>query len=125
MICLPTFFFFFFLVDKIDGLLLVWKNPYSLNREGILVMFYCSLLPVLPPPTAIYEPSCEAYKHLGRSSDTYWIDPDGSGPLAPFKVSCNMTGVCFAARVPKTRGLIVHAQIGVCVLGCVHPRTGH
>ncbi|CAF97959.1 unnamed protein product, partial [Tetraodon nigroviridis] len=40
---------------------------------------------------SIYEPSCEAYKHLGRSSDTYWIDPDGSGPLAPFKVSCNMT----------------------------------
>lgn len=48
--------------------------------------------PVLPP--AIYEPSCEAYKHLGRSSDTYWIDPDGSGPLGPFKVNCNMTGVC-------------------------------
>ncbi|XP_019942993.2 contactin-associated protein-like 2a isoform X2 [Paralichthys olivaceus] len=41
--------------------------------------------------TSIYEPSCEAYKHLGRSSDTYWIDPDGSGPLGPFKVTCNMT----------------------------------
>ncbi|XP_074478216.1 contactin-associated protein-like 2a isoform X1 [Sebastes fasciatus] len=41
--------------------------------------------------TSIYEPSCEAYKHQGRSSDTYWIDPDGSGPLGPFKVNCNMT----------------------------------
>uniref|UniRef100_A0A4W3J444 Contactin-associated protein-like 2 n=1 Tax=Callorhinchus milii TaxID=7868 RepID=A0A4W3J444_CALMI len=41
---------------------------------------------------SIYEQSCEAYKHLGRTSDTYWIDPDGSGPLAPFKVYCNMTG---------------------------------
>ncbi|XP_029955824.1 contactin-associated protein-like 2a [Salarias fasciatus] len=41
--------------------------------------------------TSIYEPSCEAYKHLGRSSDSYWIDPDGSGPLGPFKVNCNMT----------------------------------
>ncbi|KAM9331850.1 contactin-associated protein-like 2a [Pholidichthys leucotaenia] len=41
--------------------------------------------------TSIYKPSCEAYKHLGRSSDTYWIDPDGSGPLGPFKVNCNMT----------------------------------
>ncbi|XP_036935653.1 contactin-associated protein-like 2a isoform X2 [Acanthopagrus latus] len=41
--------------------------------------------------TSIYEPSCEAYKHLGRSSETYWIDPDGSGPLGPFKVNCNMT----------------------------------
>ncbi|XP_015242103.1 PREDICTED: contactin-associated protein-like 2 isoform X2 [Cyprinodon variegatus] len=41
--------------------------------------------------TSLHEPSCEAYKHLGRSSDTYWIDPDGSGPLGPFKVICNMT----------------------------------
>ncbi|XP_041670112.1 contactin-associated protein-like 2 [Cheilinus undulatus] len=41
--------------------------------------------------TSIYEPSCEAYKHMGRSSDTFWIDPDGSGPLGPFKVNCNMT----------------------------------
>uniref|UniRef100_A0A671W9S1 Contactin associated protein 2 n=1 Tax=Sparus aurata TaxID=8175 RepID=A0A671W9S1_SPAAU len=48
--------------------------------------------------TSIYEPSCEAYKHLGRSSETYWIDPDGSGPLGPFKVNCNMTGVCVRAE---------------------------
>uniref|UniRef100_A0A8C1GRT2 Contactin associated protein 2 n=1 Tax=Cyprinus carpio TaxID=7962 RepID=A0A8C1GRT2_CYPCA len=41
--------------------------------------------------TSVYEQSCEAYKHLGRSSDSYWIDPDGSGPLGPFKVICNMT----------------------------------
>ncbi|GCB73331.1 hypothetical protein scyTo_0002482 [Scyliorhinus torazame] len=39
----------------------------------------------------MYEQSCEAYKHLGKTSDTYWIDPDGSGPLGPFKVYCNMT----------------------------------
>lgn len=45
----------------------------------------CSLL-------AIYEPSCEAYKHLGQTSNYYWIDPDGSGPLGPLKVYCNMTG---------------------------------
>ncbi|KAJ8406915.1 hypothetical protein AAFF_G00291910 [Aldrovandia affinis] len=41
--------------------------------------------------TPVHEPSCEAYKHLGRTSDTYWIDPDGSGSLGPFKVNCNMT----------------------------------
>ncbi|KAL6468160.1 hypothetical protein MHYP_G00238370 [Metynnis hypsauchen] len=40
--------------------------------------------------TSVYEQSCEEYKHLGRTSDSYWIDPDGSGPLEPFKVSCNM-----------------------------------
>ncbi|XP_048858191.1 contactin-associated protein-like 2 isoform X1 [Brienomyrus brachyistius] len=41
--------------------------------------------------TSVYEQSCEAYKHLGRTSDAYWIDPDGSGPLGPFKVQCSMT----------------------------------
>ncbi|KAG8508991.1 Contactin-associated protein-like 2 [Galemys pyrenaicus] len=45
---------------------------------------------------AIYEPSCEAYKHLGQTSNYYWIDPDGSGPLGPLKVYCNMTGNCAA-----------------------------
>ncbi|XP_034154116.2 contactin-associated protein-like 2 [Pangasianodon hypophthalmus] len=41
--------------------------------------------------TSLYEQSCEAYKHLGKYSDVYWIDPDGSGPLGPFRVFCNMT----------------------------------
>ncbi|XP_031439933.1 contactin-associated protein-like 2a isoform X2 [Clupea harengus] len=41
--------------------------------------------------TSVYEQSCEAYKHLGKTSDAYWIDPDGSGSLGPFKVICNMT----------------------------------
>uniref|UniRef100_A0AAY4AMQ7 Contactin associated protein like 2b n=1 Tax=Denticeps clupeoides TaxID=299321 RepID=A0AAY4AMQ7_9TELE len=41
--------------------------------------------------TPVHEQSCEAYKHLGKTSDMYWIDPDGSGPLEPFKVNCNMT----------------------------------
>uniref|UniRef100_A0AAZ3Q9I1 Contactin associated protein 2 n=1 Tax=Oncorhynchus tshawytscha TaxID=74940 RepID=A0AAZ3Q9I1_ONCTS len=49
--------------------------------------------------TSLFEQSCEAYKHLGRSSDTYWIDPDGSGPLRPFKVNCNMTGVCVCVSI--------------------------
>ncbi|KAJ7403722.1 hypothetical protein BTVI_75539 [Pitangus sulphuratus] len=40
---------------------------------------------------AIYELSCEAYKHLGKTSNYYWIDPDGSGALGPLKVYCNMT----------------------------------
>uniref|UniRef100_A0A8C2Y7M1 Contactin associated protein 2 n=1 Tax=Coturnix japonica TaxID=93934 RepID=A0A8C2Y7M1_COTJA len=40
---------------------------------------------------SIYEQSCEAYKHLGKTSNYYWIDPDGSGALGPLKVYCNMT----------------------------------
>ncbi|XP_012415344.2 contactin-associated protein-like 4 [Trichechus manatus latirostris] len=40
---------------------------------------------------SLYEQSCEAYKHKGYSSGFYHIDPDGSGPLEPFLVFCNIT----------------------------------
>ncbi len=40
----------------------------------------------------MYQQSCEEYKHQGKSSGIYWIDPDGSGPIAPFRVSCDITG---------------------------------
>ncbi|XP_041847532.1 contactin-associated protein-like 2b [Melanotaenia boesemani] len=41
--------------------------------------------------TSLYQQSCEEYKHSGKSSGSYWIDPDGSGSIAPFRVSCDMT----------------------------------
>uniref|UniRef100_A0A8B9QHW0 Uncharacterized protein n=1 Tax=Apteryx owenii TaxID=8824 RepID=A0A8B9QHW0_APTOW len=41
---------------------------------------------------SVYEQSCEAYKHRGNTSGFYNIDSDGSGPLRPFLVYCNMTG---------------------------------
>uniref|UniRef100_A0A3B4VHG9 Contactin-associated protein-like 5 n=1 Tax=Seriola dumerili TaxID=41447 RepID=A0A3B4VHG9_SERDU len=40
---------------------------------------------------SIYETSCTAYKLIGSSSGLYTIDPDGSGPLGPTEVYCNMT----------------------------------
>ncbi|XP_059939381.1 contactin-associated protein-like 4 isoform X4 [Mesoplodon densirostris] len=40
---------------------------------------------------SIYEQSCEAYKHRGNTSGFYYIDADGSGPLEPFLLYCNMT----------------------------------
>ncbi|XP_063468484.1 contactin-associated protein-like 4 isoform X5 [Symphalangus syndactylus] len=40
---------------------------------------------------SIYEQSCEAYKHRGNTSGFYYIDSDGSGPLEPFLLYCNMT----------------------------------
>uniref|UniRef100_A0A3B3ZNM0 Uncharacterized protein n=1 Tax=Periophthalmus magnuspinnatus TaxID=409849 RepID=A0A3B3ZNM0_9GOBI len=40
----------------------------------------------------LYQQSCEEYKLRGKGSGTYLIDPDGSGPIAPFRVSCEMTG---------------------------------
>ncbi|KAM9305901.1 contactin-associated protein-like 5 [Gastrophryne carolinensis] len=41
--------------------------------------------------SSLYEQSCEAYKHKGYPSDFYYIDPDGSGPLDPMRVYCNIT----------------------------------
>ncbi|KAI1899439.1 hypothetical protein AGOR_G00061800 [Albula goreensis] len=40
---------------------------------------------------SIYQPSCEAYRQAGSSSDYFSIDPDGSGPLSSIQVYCNMT----------------------------------
>lgn len=61
-------------------------------------------LSFLTPPSssfsAIYESSCEAYKLIGSSSGFYAIDPDGSGPLGPTQVYCNMTGEIIVLRVP-------------------------
>ncbi|XP_034021692.1 contactin-associated protein-like 5, partial [Thalassophryne amazonica] len=39
----------------------------------------------------VYEPSCEAYKHNGNTSGHFYIDVDGSGPIRPQLVYCNMT----------------------------------
>ncbi|XP_060896272.1 contactin-associated protein-like 4 [Labrus mixtus] len=41
--------------------------------------------------SSIYEQSCEAYKHKGNSSGYYFIDVDGSGPIRPQLIYCNMT----------------------------------
>ncbi|XP_040838274.1 contactin-associated protein-like 4 isoform X2 [Ochotona curzoniae] len=40
---------------------------------------------------SIYEQSCEAYRHQGNTSGFYYVDSDGSGPLGPFLLYCNMT----------------------------------
>lgn len=59
----------------------------QLNVCGRKVWFISLLL--LP---AVYERSCEAYKHSGRTSGRFYIDVDGSGPIEPQLVYCNMTG---------------------------------
>ncbi|XP_040295777.1 contactin-associated protein-like 5 [Bufo bufo] len=41
--------------------------------------------------STLYEQSCEAYRHKGYPSDYYYIDSDGSGPLGPVRVYCNIT----------------------------------
>ncbi|KAJ4918161.1 hypothetical protein JOQ06_004057, partial [Pogonophryne albipinna] len=39
----------------------------------------------------VFEQSCEAYKHNGNTSGHFYIDVDGSGPIKPQLVYCNMT----------------------------------
>ncbi|XP_053328192.1 contactin-associated protein-like 5 [Spea bombifrons] len=41
--------------------------------------------------SSIYEQSCEAYRHKGYPSGYYYVDSDGSGPLGPMRVYCNIT----------------------------------
>uniref|UniRef100_A0A6Q2XIL3 Contactin associated protein like 3 n=1 Tax=Esox lucius TaxID=8010 RepID=A0A6Q2XIL3_ESOLU len=41
--------------------------------------------------SSVYEQSCEAYKHKGNASGLYHIDVDGSGPIKPQLIYCNMT----------------------------------
>ena len=55
--------------------------------------------------SAIYEQSCEAYKHRGNTSGYYYIDVDGSGPIKPQLIYCNMTGSWHAQQNPACRHL--------------------
>ncbi|KAM3865546.1 contactin-associated protein-like 4 [Diretmus argenteus] len=41
--------------------------------------------------SSVYQQSCEAYKHKGNTSGHYYIDVDGSGPIKPQLIYCNMT----------------------------------
>uniref|UniRef100_A0A673A6R5 Contactin associated protein like 3 n=1 Tax=Sphaeramia orbicularis TaxID=375764 RepID=A0A673A6R5_9TELE len=41
--------------------------------------------------SSVYEQSCEAYKHNGNTSGHFYVDVDGSGPIKPQLVYCNMT----------------------------------
>eukprot|EP00072_Mus_musculus_P051250 XP_006529658.3 PREDICTED: contactin-associated protein like 5-2 isoform X2 [Mus musculus] len=40
---------------------------------------------------AIYEQSCEVYRHRGNTAGYFYVDSDGSGPLRPLQVYCNVT----------------------------------
>ncbi|XP_029461074.1 contactin-associated protein-like 5 [Rhinatrema bivittatum] len=41
--------------------------------------------------SSLYQSSCEIYRHMGHTSGFFYIDSDGSGPLAPLRVYCNIT----------------------------------
>uniref|UniRef100_A0A3B4GET7 Contactin associated protein like 3 n=1 Tax=Pundamilia nyererei TaxID=303518 RepID=A0A3B4GET7_9CICH len=52
--------------------------------------------------SSVYEQSCEAYKHNGNTSGHFYIDVDGSGPIKPQLVYCNMTGDTTTLTAPFT-----------------------
>uniref|UniRef100_A0A665XFI1 Contactin associated protein like 3 n=1 Tax=Echeneis naucrates TaxID=173247 RepID=A0A665XFI1_ECHNA len=61
--------------------------------------------------SSVYEQSCEAYKHNGNTSGHFYIDVDGSGPIRPQLVYCNMTG--------DTHTLLFQVQIvNISITGC-------
>uniref|UniRef100_A0A8C4W846 Contactin associated protein 1 n=1 Tax=Gopherus evgoodei TaxID=1825980 RepID=A0A8C4W846_9SAUR len=39
---------------------------------------------------SLYKESCDAYRLSGKTSGNFTIDPDGSGPLKPFTVYCDI-----------------------------------
>lgn len=49
----------------------------------------CLLFCVSP---ALHEQSCEVYRHQGHTAGFFHIDSDGSGPLGPLQVYCDVTG---------------------------------
>uniref|UniRef100_A0ABK0LNU2 Contactin associated protein family member 5B like 1 n=1 Tax=Rattus norvegicus TaxID=10116 RepID=A0ABK0LNU2_RAT len=40
---------------------------------------------------SVYEQSCEVYRHKGHTAGFFYVDSDGSGPLGPLQVYCNIT----------------------------------
>uniref|UniRef100_H0VVI0 Contactin-associated protein-like 3 n=1 Tax=Cavia porcellus TaxID=10141 RepID=H0VVI0_CAVPO len=57
--------------------------------------------------SSVYEQSCEAHKYSGSPSGPYYIDADGSGPLGPCLVYCNMTGTLTSIRLTYHLGNLV------------------
>ncbi|KAM5136005.1 contactin-associated protein 1 [Mantella aurantiaca] len=40
---------------------------------------------------SLFKENCDAYRVSGKYSGNYTVDPDGSGPLQPFSVSCDIS----------------------------------
>ncbi|XP_075386221.1 contactin-associated protein-like 4 [Tenrec ecaudatus] len=62
---------------------------------------------------SLYQQSCEAYKHRGNSSGFYHVDPDGSGPLEPFLVFCNITDAPWTVLQPNSSALMRFQSAGL------------
>nr|XP_020472734.1 contactin-associated protein-like 4 [Monopterus albus] len=65
--------------------------------------------------SSTYEQSCEVYKHKGNTSGHYYIDVDGSGPIKPQLIYCNMTedGAWMLVQHNNTELTRVHLSPGM------------
>uniref|UniRef100_A0A8C1MXU6 Contactin associated protein like 3 n=1 Tax=Cyprinus carpio TaxID=7962 RepID=A0A8C1MXU6_CYPCA len=86
----PVFFFFFFFIRC---------SPSRCEHGGRCSQswstFHCNCSATgyggATCHSSIYEASCEAYKHKGNTSGFYYIDVDGSGPIKPQLIYCNIS----------------------------------
>ncbi|CAB1423252.1 unnamed protein product [Pleuronectes platessa] len=74
----------------IDELRIQLMSPPP-KKKGCFGRFVSSMGKLFRGRKAVYEQSCEAYKHNGNTSGHFHIDVDGSGPIRPQLVYCNMT----------------------------------
>ncbi|XP_045059091.2 contactin-associated protein-like 5 isoform X1 [Desmodus rotundus] len=59
---------------------------------------------------SLYERSCEVYRHQGNTAGFFYIDPDGSGPLGPLQVYCNVTEDKIWTSVQHNNTELTHVQ---------------
>ncbi|KAM3866155.1 contactin-associated protein-like 4 [Diretmus argenteus] len=81
------------------GLVAQWCSPSHCEHGGSCsqswTVFHCNCSDSgysgATCHSSVYQQSCEAYKHKGNTSGHYYIDVDGSGPIKPQLIYCNMT----------------------------------
>ncbi|XP_075385400.1 contactin-associated protein-like 5 isoform X1 [Tenrec ecaudatus] len=59
---------------------------------------------------SLYKQSCEMYRHQGSTAGVFLIDVDGSGPLGPLQVYCNITADKIWTSVQHNKMELTHVR---------------